>query len=159
MAPQAQLLLPSSVLAGRPQRCREAINLGLDKFKAGDYQAAIELFETALELPGSGVMRVSGTVREYSCPSEGEEHAALYNMACAYARLGQRGPTLTCLEGLLEAGFDDIKSIRSDADLALVRGEELDRLLSKHDNPLNKLLGRKKKGQEAVGQKNRWIQW
>ena len=76
-------------------------------------------------------MLFAGTVREYSCPSEGEEHAALYNMACAYARLGQRGPALTCLEGLLEAGFDDFKSIRSDPDLAPVRGGELDQLLAK----------------------------
>lgn len=44
----------------RPQRSREAIDLGLAKFKAGEYQAAIELFELALELPGSGVMRMAG---------------------------------------------------------------------------------------------------
>ena len=36
-----------------------------------------------LQLPGSGVMRMSGSVREYSCASEGEENAALYNMVRA----------------------------------------------------------------------------
>lgn len=44
----------------------------------------------AVQLPGSGVMRLSGSVREYSCASEGEENAALYNMACCWARLGQK---------------------------------------------------------------------
>lgn len=44
----------------------------------------------AAQLPGSGVMRLSGSVREYSCASEGEENAALYNMACCWARLGEK---------------------------------------------------------------------
>lgn len=48
------------------------------------------------------MMRLSGSVREYSCPSEGEENAALYNMACCWAALGQkqvgRGPSLFAAE-------------------------------------------------------------
>ena len=35
-------------------------------------------------------MRMSGSVREYSCASDGEENAALYNMACCWAKLGQK---------------------------------------------------------------------
>lgn len=54
-------LLPAACPpACRPQRSREAIDLGLEKFQQGDYAGAIELFELALELPGSGVMRMAG---------------------------------------------------------------------------------------------------
>jgi hypothetical protein len=72
-----------------------------------------------------------GTVREISCPSDGEEQAALYNMACSYARLGQRQAALTCLEAVLESGFSDFESIRSDADLDALRGRELDDLVNR----------------------------
>ena len=76
-------------------------------------------------------MRMSGSVREYSCPSEGEENAALYNLACCYAALGQKQAALTVLEALLENNFEDAAAIRSDPDLASLRGAELDKLLSK----------------------------
>ena len=33
--------------------------------------------QLSLELPGSGVMRLAGSPKEYSCASEGEENAAL----------------------------------------------------------------------------------
>lgn len=67
-------------------------------------QAAIDLFNLALELPGNGAYRLSGSPREYACPSDAEEHAALYNMACCYAQMGQKAAALTCLESILESG-------------------------------------------------------
>ncbi len=39
-----------------------------------------------------------------SCPSDAEEQAALYNMACCYAQMGQKAAVLTCLEAVLESG-------------------------------------------------------
>eukprot|EP00983_Pelagomonas_calceolata_P103047 1158874-Pelagomonas_calceolata.AAC.5 len=39
-----------------------------------------------------------------SCPSDAEENAALFNMACAYVQLGQKASALTCLEAVLENG-------------------------------------------------------
>lgn len=33
-------------------------------------------------------------------------------MACAYAKLGQPGPALTCIEGLLETEFEDFETLR-----------------------------------------------
>jgi hypothetical protein len=36
----------------RPKKCKEAMDLGLEQFKAGKYQEAINLFNLALELPG-----------------------------------------------------------------------------------------------------------
>jgi hypothetical protein len=49
---------------------------------------------------------MSGSPREYACPSDAEEHAALYNMACCYAQLGQKAAALTCLESILETGAE-----------------------------------------------------
>jgi hypothetical protein len=39
-----------------------------------------------------------------SCPSEGEENAALYNMACAYSQLKETQSAVTCIQGALENG-------------------------------------------------------
>ena len=89
------------------------------------------MFQLALELPGSGFMRMAGSPKEYACASEGEEQAALYNMACSYCRMGQPSAALTCLEALLDSGFEDYNAIRSDPDLASARGGELDKLVSK----------------------------
>jgi hypothetical protein len=62
------------------------------------------MFNLALELPGNGAYRLSGSPREYACPSDAEEHAALYNMACCYAQMGQKAAALTCLESILDSG-------------------------------------------------------
>jgi hypothetical protein len=61
-----------------------------------EYEDAVALFQLALELPGSGAFRLEGTVKEYRCPSEGEENAALYNTACCYALLGKRVGASLC---------------------------------------------------------------
>lgn len=138
-----------------PQRAREAIDRGLQLFSTGQYREAIDMFQLSLELPGSGVMRLSGSVREYSCASEGEENAALYNMACCWARLGQKQPALTVLEALLDNGFEDVRTIRADPDLAPLAGAELDKLLAKHDGLLAKLFGKK----EKLSSNKPWLQW
>ena len=39
-----------------------------------------------------------------SCPSDAEENAALYNMACAYAQMGRKAGALTCIEAILGEG-------------------------------------------------------
>lgn len=139
-----------------PRTSRDAISAGLEAYNGKRYQEAVDLFSMALELPGSGVMRMAGTVREYACASEGEENAALYNMACAYASLGQVPAALTCLEGLLENGFEDYEGMRRDPDLAPLRGPQLDALLNKYDGPLKKLFGRK---QAASGEKPFFRPW
>lgn len=112
-------------------RCRDAIDAGLAKYNQADYQAALDLFQLALELPGTGLMRMSTSPREYACASEGEENSCLYNMACCYARLGKSQAAYTVLEALLENNFDDYNTIKTDPDLASLRGSELDKLISK----------------------------
>ena len=90
--------------------------------RSGDASLALRLFEAALDLPGSAAVRLSGSPREYSCASDGEAAAALYNMACAYVALGELEPALTCLEGAAEGGGEGVAAAaRSDPDLAALR--------------------------------------
>lgn len=44
----------------KPRTCGAAVALGLKSFETGDYEAAIDHFTTALELPGNGAMRMAG---------------------------------------------------------------------------------------------------
>ncbi|KAK9838273.1 hypothetical protein WJX81_001677 [Elliptochloris bilobata] len=122
----------------------EAIEAGIARLNDGQAEAAIELFQAALELPGNGAFRMSGTVREYRCASDAEEQSALYNMACAYTGMGKRDSALTCLEACLAAGFQDFATLRSDPDLAALRGAELDKLLSRYDGLLAKVFKRRR---------------
>lgn len=49
----------------RARTAGEAIEAGIARLNAGEAQAAVALFQAALELPGNGAFRMSGTVREY----------------------------------------------------------------------------------------------
>jgi tetratricopeptide (TPR) repeat protein len=149
---------PSQTPSGDgPKRSKDAINAGLDLFTQANYTGAVEMFQLALELPGSGFMRMAGSPKEYACPSDGEEQAALYNMACAYCKLNQGSAALTCIEALLESGFEDFNALKTDADLAVARqGTDFNKLLGKYDGVLAKLF--KKKKNEPAGEKP-WIQW
>jgi hypothetical protein len=64
-----------------------------------------------------------------SCASEGEEIAALYNLACAYASLGKLESALASLEGAFGAGFVDYATLRSDPDLERLQGPGLEKLI------------------------------
>lgn len=77
---------------------------------------------------------VAGSPREYACPSEKEERSALYNMACCYSQLEELESGVACIRGLLEDGFDDFATLRSDPDLQFIRSStEFESLLRKFD--------------------------
>lgn len=44
----------------KPKMCGDAIQQGLEEFNKGNYDRALDLFTSALELPGNGFMRMSG---------------------------------------------------------------------------------------------------
>mmetsp|Transcript_36297 Transcript_36297/g.92760 ORF Transcript_36297/g.92760 Transcript_36297/m.92760 type:complete len:218 (+) Transcript_36297:185-838(+) len=143
-----------------PKTCKDAISLGLELYADKQFKKAIAMWQKSLELPGSGAMRMSGTVREFSCPSEGEENAALYNMACAYSQLGETQSAVTCLQGALENGFDDFQQLRKDPDLANIQGGELEAAIRKFENPgdkINAIFGRKR-GKNS-GTNKPWLIW
>ena len=55
--------------------------------------------------------------------SDGEKQAALYNIACAYARLGDLEKGLEAVAGCLEAGYEEAATLRADPDLAPLRAD------------------------------------
>jgi len=108
-----------------PLTSSQAIDFGETALRSGDAALALRLFESALDLPGSAAVRFAGSVREYSCASDAEAAAALYNMSCAYVALGDLEPALTCLEGAVEGGGEDIASAaRGDGDLEALRADK-----------------------------------
>ncbi|GAX29258.1 hypothetical protein FisN_16Hh313 [Fistulifera solaris] len=102
----------------------------------GEYEKALNAFQKGLKLPGSRVdvvrtQRVSGpspvggakggtnseTVQSLD---EFEIQAAYYNMACAQAQLERYDDALASLRVALENGFDNLATVRSDPDLAIL---------------------------------------
>ncbi|KAJ7231257.1 hypothetical protein O6H91_Y457600 [Diphasiastrum complanatum] len=86
----------------------EELNEGLKLYKAGNYESALEKFESVLGLK----------------PEPREEAVASYNVACCYSKLNQVEAGLSALEEAMEAGFDDFKTIRMDPDLQTLRNSE-----------------------------------
>ena len=76
--------------------------LGVDSLQAGKYQDAIHAFHEALD---------------HGYPAQ----TAKYNLACAYARAGEKGKALDLLESLAAAGFP--APVGNDPDLASLAGE------------------------------------
>ncbi|KAG1681383.1 hypothetical protein FOA52_007431 [Chlamydomonas sp. UWO 241] len=148
----------------RPKTCKGAIDRGLQLFVEKRHQDAIDMFNMALELPGNGAYRMPDSPREYSCPSDAEENAALYNMACAYAAMGRKEAAIACLEGVLDNGFSDFETLRNDPDLASVRGNELEFLMLRYQNPVGKgingifKMGQQQKESSPDG-KRPWFLW
>ena len=138
----------SGVVAGLMD-AEDAIDRGLDQFEAGNIAAAIELFQAALELPGSGVKRDRKLANELSF---GERVAVSYNLCCCYCRLSQRESDPALLERALEyltdclqAGFEDYDALKKDADLAPLRAMPGYKRLMESYQPkgmLNKLRAR-----------------
>ena len=58
----------------RPRLSKEAIAAGLKAYQASDFNEAINYFNKALELPGSGAYRLSGVPHPCSC----DTHTGLY---------------------------------------------------------------------------------
>lgn len=72
---------------------------------------------------------------------EFEYQAAHYNMACAYATLGNVGEAVANLKKAFAFGFDNYETVRVDPDLGNVQGTgEFERLMDEVDpkfNPFN----------------------
>ncbi|KAI4386307.1 hypothetical protein MLD38_004248 [Melastoma candidum] len=100
------------------ERREKDLREGLQLYKGGKYEEALERFESVLG----------------SKPDAVEASVASYNVACCYSKLDQIQAGLSALEDALEAGFEDFKRIRSDPDLENVRSSDgFDPLLKKYD--------------------------
>ena len=129
---------PSAAI--QPKECREAIASGIAALKAGDTAAALALFQDALRLPGTGVLRDRAKPRERT---SGEEAAAYYNIACAQARLGAVEEGLAALRSCFSTGYSDFKQVQTDADLAPLRASPgYAALMRSYDRPSGGAPGR-----------------
>ncbi|KAK4440416.1 protein MET1, chloroplastic [Sesamum alatum] len=100
------------------ERREKDLREGLQLYKIGKYEEALEKFESVLG----------------SKPEANEAAVASYNVACCYAKLNQIQAGLSALEDAMEAGFEDFKRIRTDPDLANIRtSEDFGPLLKKFD--------------------------
>lgn len=79
-----------------------AFGLGLALHMSGDYERALDAHRRAAEF-------------------EEVRARALFNLACAQALLKRPQAALDSLEEAVDAGFDDVRALRSDADLSSIR--------------------------------------
>ena len=150
---------PDDAASALPRKARDAIALGLQAFAEKEYEAAADLFQLSLTLPGSGAARRAGSPTEYAVPSDGEAQSALYNLACCFAAQGRVGEGLEVIQSLLDAGFEDLASIRKDGDLAPLRaGGKLDALLSAWDAPLARVQRSLAKKKDTSNDR-KWLTW
>ena len=150
---------PGDASAALPRKARDAIALGLQAFAEKEYDAAADLFQLSLTLPGSGAARRAGSPTEYAVPSDGEAQSALYNLACCFAAQGRAGDGLEVIKSLLEAGYEDTAAIRGDADLAPLRaGGKLDAVLAAWDAPLARVQRSLAKKKDTSNDR-KWLTW
>ena len=107
-------------------------------------------FQTGLKLPGSrsdvvrtkslsGPSPVGGAMGGFESNAvqsldEFEMQAAHYNMACAYAQLGQLPESIQSLETAFKAGFDNYATVRGDPDLDPIKKEkDFEALMEKYE--------------------------
>lgn len=99
---------------------KEAIARGIELSNEANHQLALEMFEMALTLPGSGVQRDRKKNQELS---DGEKMSVLYNVACCHSNMGDSRAGMIALAGAIESGFEDFDTARADPDLAELRKE------------------------------------
>jgi hypothetical protein len=98
----------------------DKIESGLRLYKQGKYEEALVDFETVLG----------------SKPTDREEAVASYNVACCYSKLGNVEAGLDALDSALNAGFEDYKTVREDADLQKLReSPDFAAIINKYDEP------------------------
>lgn len=102
--PRAERLF-RAIVDAKPDAPFAWYRLGYAMHAQGKYQEAIEAHRRASEFD------------EVRAP-------ALYNLACAHAMLGHRDDAFSALDGAIEAGFDNIATMRTDTDLASLRGDD-----------------------------------
>ena len=147
-----QMLDDDAVKAMRAEEAREratartaavCIDEGLKQYASGEYAAALNSFQSALTMPGSGPVRYRKSVVAPAGPSAGfkprelsagEEIAIMYNSACCYSRLGRVEDGLASLRAALERGYDEYPAIRKDPDIAPLRADpRFETIMAKHE--------------------------
>jgi tetratricopeptide (TPR) repeat protein len=93
------------VVAANPTMPHYWEQLGRSRQFAKDYRKAIEALEKSLEL------------------GAGYPFNAAYNIACSYAKLGEKEQAFKWLEKAMDMGYRNLQVVRIDTDLKLLRGD------------------------------------
>lgn len=104
--------------AAAPDTAAAYCAAGVERFKAGEAQEALQLFQRGLVAPGTGSLRERGKPRDLSL---GERQALWYNAACAHCKLNETKEGAQALLAAVAAGFDDASRLENDVDLAQLR--------------------------------------
>jgi tetratricopeptide (TPR) repeat protein len=108
-------------------------------------------FQTGMKLPGSRTDIIRTKTNPGPSPVGGglggleskvmvtldefELQAVYYNMACAYAQLGQTEQAVEALQSAFENGFDNYGTVKQDPDLDPVKGtSSYEALMDKYDS-------------------------
>ena len=89
-----------------------------------DPQRILQLHQRALQMFDKKDYAGARAACEEILRSDPEDEGALYNAACAWARLGDKPKALDYLRKSVEAGFVDFPHIEKDADLDTLRAEQ-----------------------------------
>ena len=100
---QAETLL-NKVVSNHPEHAKAWFKLGLAQHLQAKYQKAVDSWQKSLSL-------------NY------DEAITHYNLAGAYARLGEKDEAFGHLEQAIAAGFGDRKSLENDSDLESLRSD------------------------------------
>lgn len=111
---------------------REAMfNEALGLFKGKKFDEALVLFENVVGLEPPGY------IGDNNAKVTDIYRVATYNVACCYSMIKQEDAGMDALKATLLGGFDNYKMVRSDPNLAFLRGsEDFDALINKFDEPL-----------------------
>jgi len=141
---------PAAPAVPAPTSFREAEVLGLRYMQEGDYERALNAFQRGMKLPGSRVDVVRTKMLSGPSPVGGsaggtegrvemkldefELQAAHYNIACAYAKLGNVAESVANIQMSFDNGFDNYATVRADPDLSAVHGTaEFNNLMDRYD--------------------------
>ncbi len=87
-----------------PDHWQSAFRLAHCKHLAGDFEGSIQAHREAAKFPPA-------------------RPASLFNIACANAQLGRTDEAISALTDAIEAGYDDLESIRTDPELASIQSD------------------------------------
>mmetsp|Transcript_35725 Transcript_35725/g.106615 ORF Transcript_35725/g.106615 Transcript_35725/m.106615 type:complete len:220 (-) Transcript_35725:415-1074(-) len=149
-AEQQAAAAPAPPAAPAPTNFREAEVLGLRYMQEGDYERALNAFQRGMKLSGSRVDVVRTKMLSGPSPVGGSQggtegkvemrldefelQAAHYNIACAYAKLGNVPEAIANIKMAFDSGFDNYATVRADPDLSAVHGTaEFDNLMNTYD--------------------------
>mmetsp|Transcript_44986 Transcript_44986/g.74881 ORF Transcript_44986/g.74881 Transcript_44986/m.74881 type:complete len:178 (-) Transcript_44986:148-681(-) len=126
----------------KPQDFDEAIDFGIQLFKAGEYQRAIAMYELAKKLPGEikdfermkqsemspllGWQASPQGWQEKRYTSEKQKLVAQYNIACCFSTIGDTAKAMELLEDYSAKMDDPITKINEmvvDPDLVAIRDD------------------------------------